>query len=63
MTREELISDRKILLAALKAITPHTFGHNKMNCEGKARDPNNCDTCKAIWQARDAIAAAEKHDH
>ena len=46
------------LLAALQAITPHAWGHSKPGCKGKARDPENCEVCKAIWAARDAIAKA-----
>ena len=48
------------LLAALEAVTPYAFGHNKFGCEGKARDPNGCDICRAIWAARDAIAKVKK---
>ena len=54
-----LIAAAPELLVALKAIEPHALGHNKPNCKGKARDPENCDVCRAIWAARDAIAKAE----
>lgn len=53
-----LIASAPDLLTALVAITPHVFGHNKPSCKGKVRDPKNCDVCKAIWLARDAIAKA-----
>jgi hypothetical protein len=46
------------LLAALEAITPHAIGHSKPDCKGRKRDPENCEVCKAIWAARDAIAKA-----
>lgn len=54
-----LIAAAPDLLAALKAVTPHAFGHSKPGCKGGVRDPENCDVCKAIWAARDAIDKAE----
>lgn len=47
------------LLAALKGIEPHAFGHSQPDCKGKARDPENCKVCKSIWAARDVITEAE----
>jgi hypothetical protein len=53
-----LISAAPDLLLALQAITPHAIGHSKPDCKGRKRDPENCEVCKAIWAARDAIAKA-----